>query len=930
MSDYIKGSEWRRWDLHIHTPGTMKYDHFAGATCEEKWDKYYTNISDYVGDGTDPTKSIAVIGITDYLSIDNYRKVVSDNRLPKSIELVLPNVEMRIQPMAADSPLNIHFIFDPRIVDSLESRFFCKLKFPYGDTTFSAARDELVRLGKKLNDKADDSAAYKLGISQFVPSLDSIKEVFEDLDLKSSTVIAVSNGNSDGASGITFLSSYCEIQGEPSQLTLFRQSVYRFSDIIFSAKPCDIAYFLGEKSDKPEVVINKCGSLKPCVHGSDAHTNSKIFEPDDKKYCWVKADPTFNGLRQIIYEPKERVRISTIKPETKADYHVIDHVEINDPGFQKIPIYFNDQLNCIIGGKSTGKSILLHNLALTIDKKQVDEKLKITNTSTKILPNIKTYWLDGAVSTTQIVDNEHKIVYIPQTYLNRLSDDKNEEVTEIDDIIQDIVLLDDKAREAYDTVEKAIKEFKPNLAKQIFDLVQIHGEIVKISNDKKELGTNSGILKEIEKLKLQREALSKELSLSEDDIKNYDDAVKRMQKAQQALEVIQKEIEYITALDTIVEAKTLALEFSTDTLVLIERAKTEALDAAVTSWRLSKENILKALNEKKNKTIQDSTESSKIEQELHDKIVGNEAIGKLNKSIQEEEAKLQNYNKLDVQEKSKVEILTRLLDSVVASVDSFYSWHTQYAEAINNNPDLKCSDLEFSVNIRFRSVAYCTTVKSIFDNRILKSRKDIIDIDKPEDCTLTNIRKLVMACLNSELPLVKNNTLETALRNIMDDWYNTTYSVKMDNDPIGLMSPGKKALVLLKLLINLAESKCPILIDQPEDDLDNRSVFDDLIPFIKEKKKERQIIVVTHNANVVLGGDAEEIIVANQNGNNAGNKEFRFEYRSGSIEDDLPVYDANGNVMNGILNKQGIQQHICDILEGGEKAFDLRKNKYHI
>jgi ABC-type lipoprotein export system ATPase subunit len=61
----------------------------------------------------------------------------------------------------------------------------------------------------------------------------------------------------------------------------------------------------------------------------------------------------------------------------------------------------------------------------------------------------------------------------------------------------------------------------------------------------------------------------------------------------------------------------------------------------------------------------------------------------------------------------------------------------------------------------------------------------------------------------------------------------------------------------------LANSKFPILIDQPEDDLDNRSIFNELIPFIREKKIERQFIIVTHNANVVLGGDAEEVIVAN-------------------------------------------------------------------
>ena len=172
--------------------------------------------------------------------------------------------------------------------------------------------------------------------------------------------------------------------------------------------------------------------------------------------------------------------------------------------------------------------------------------------------------------------------------------------------------------------------------------------------------------------------------------------------------------------------------------------------------------------------------------------------------------------------------------------------------------------------------------------------------------------------------------VESALREIFDDWYNIKYNVKMGEDNIDVMSPGKKALVLLKLLIDMAESKCPILIDQPEDDLDNRSVFDDLIPFIKKKKKDRQIIVVTHNANVVLGADADEIIVANQNGNNCPNKEYRFEYRTGAIEEDKPIIKDDGAIEDGILNKQGIQQHICDILEGGERAFELRKHKYHI
>lgn len=118
------------------------------------------------------------------------------------------------------------------------------------------------------------------------------------------------------------------------------------------------------------------------------------------------------------------------------------------------------------------------------------------------------------------------------------------------------------------------------------------------------------------------------------------------------------------------------------------------------------------------------------------------------------------------------------------------------------------------------------------------------------------------------------------------------------------------------------------MIDQPEDDLDNRSIYADLVQYLKQKKHERQIIVVTHNANVVVGSDAEEVVIANQDGQGAVNCSRRFEYRCGSIENVRPVCDEDGNVLPGILNQKGIQEQICDILEGGRTAFKLRSQKY--
>ena len=96
--------------------------------------------------------------------------------------------------------------------------------------------------------------------------------------------------------------------------------------------------------------------------------------------------------------------------------------------------------------------------------------------------------------------------------------------------------------------------------------------------------------------------------------------------------------------------------------------------------------------------------------------------------------------------------------------------------------------------------------------------------------------------------------------------------------------------------------------------------------FIKESKKRRQIIIVTHNANIALGADAEEIIVANQNGQGRENAKFKFEYRSGAIENNVVPDDDTG--VRPFLNRYSIQQHACQILDGGKEALEQRRRKY--
>ena len=181
--------------------------------------------------------------------------------------------------------------------------------------------------------------------------------------------------------------------------------------------------------------------------------------------------------------------------------------------------------------------------------------------------------------------------------------------------------------------------------------------------------------------------------------------------------------------------------------------------------------------------------------------------------------------------------------------------------------------------------------------------------------------------LKEKLPFKNGYNAKTFISNVLsNNWFKLEFNVDYENDKLNDMSPGKRSFVILKLILDFSNKTCPILIDQPEDNLDNRAIYNELVKYIREKKKERQIILVTHNPNIVVGADSEEVIVANQNGKNAPNDgAIQFQYVSGSLENSSPRITDNNVPM---LKRCGIREHVCDILEGGENAFRDRENKY--
>lgn len=923
MNSCIRGSEWRRWDLHVHTPETVKNNQYVGATTAEKWDNFYKAIDDYIGDGSDPVKNIAVIGITDYLSIENYLKVKKENRLPKTVKLILPNVELRIMPPSRNEPVNMHCIFNPEFVSNLEDRFFSRLEFRYGigDRKFNASRRQLIELGRLTkSDLADEDVAYKEGIDKFIISIDNLCSIFEsDRELRENTILIISNSSNDGASGV-----------DSSQMMLVRQNLYKITDMIFSGNPKDATFFLGMGVDTPEEIIKKYNTLKPCIHGSDAHSLEKIFEPDMQRYCWIKADPSFNGFKQIMYEPEARVRISSVMPETKPSYYVIESVEIHDNVFQKEKIVFNDKLNCIIGGKSTGKSLLLKNIAVAIDKKQAKKKLDTKFDESLLLKEVIVHWSDGSKSvlTDKLAqDDNHKIVYIPQTYLNRLTDNQ-EEKTEIDSIIKDILLQEEEFKNMDYAFNKSVKNQNQSISRKLFDLLQKHNDFMEAKNKLSEVGNLEGITKEIEKLDTEKEKLSKKVDLSVKDILEYEEKAQEHNSCQNLLsqnEYMRKQLE---ALTEVVEKVELPYFGDGSISNLLSEAQTKAIDAANKVWLQEKTDISKLLDETKDDLKAKKVELEKYLDSMEDKISSNKALKDITEKIKIQKAKLEEYNEKNKELQVLNDDYNKFKSAIIDDVMYYKILHDNYAQYSFQNANDNA--LDFSIETVLKVDRFKSFLNKNLDRRFMRTFENKLDFEI-EKLDISNFNKelldkIITLALSEELNFVKSTNAETFLKELLQDWYESLYRITMDDDSITEMSPGKKAIVLLKLLIQMADSTCPILIDQPEDDLDNRSIFNDLIPFIRKKKLDRQFIVVTHNANIVLGGDSEEVIVANRNGVKTPNENYAFEYLTGSIENDIAIDEKSSFV----LPQKSIQGHICEIMEGGQEAFNLRKNKYNM
>jgi len=340
------------------------------------------------------------------------------------------------------------------------------------------------------------------------------------------------------------------------------------------------------------------------------------------------------------------------------------------------------------------------------------------------------------------------------------------------------------------------------------------------------------------------------------------------------------------------------------------------------------EELIKLLNQVMNElegvksNLQPLANKSKQAQLLKEKM----------RMISEEKSKLLQIKSEQLTLKDMNEKFKNILNNVVENYAKIEALYIQCANELKSYSGVS-DELDISIQVRFNNNqlngqiesnrANKPSLKRLFPSMI--NSEDSFEYTYSREHHVRNLRKFLQAIMKGTLKMNLYGNPKQLAKAIFEDNFYLNFVISYQQDTLDLMSPGKKNLVVLKLLIELNNSEYPILIDQPEDDLDNRSIYDDLVQFILKKKGKRQIILVTHNPNVVVGTDSENTIVANQEGQTSGrtNKKYKFEYCNGAIEKSFINSSAKG-----ILFKKGIKEHICDILEGGEKAFKEREARY--
>lgn len=852
-----RGSEWRIWDLHFHTPSSYDYQDRS------------VNNQDIINILSE--NNVSVVAITDHHIID-IERIQDLQRLGKEKNIVvLPGIEFCSELGGTEA---IHFIgIFPETANL--------------NTIWTKIQGKCNLTQEEINSKGQERI------------LCSFKET-SSLIIELGGLVTIHAGKKSNS-----------IEGITNKLLVkqeFKQELLStYHPLLEVGKIEDV------ESYKSKVFPNIKFSL-PIIMCSDNHN---IREYATKEKMWIKADMTFEGLKQILFEPEERVRIQTAKPDEKDIYKVIDRIKLDEKGFWQGEIPLNSNLNTIIGGRSTGKSSLLKAIAAKHGSTDVPEKDFIKDH----LEGVFIQWKDGGKT------DGHEIEYFAQSYMHKIATEPEETNKLVKDIIRS-----KKEGELLNNYKIESEDISKRIRDSIYILFKDQDDISSIKKDLLEKGNKAGVIEQLKQLKSKASELQKNSAMTGEESTTFEEQTRHVQEkkklivnAENDLSILAKLLEDIPFASSFIDKYPfIKLSFARNQND-IEQYFNTLRQKYNEEWNRSIGSLMEATQKEKEKL---GSEVQNIEKEdIYKKglrvIEDNKELRDVNNKIKEEEEKLADINKQEQQLQQITNHQTEILQTVIDDHCSFKDKANEVCDILR----ISHGELGISVATDLHSSEMQDFLQSRLNQRGYERKNYVQDLlEEYNKNNKTHISNFLRELLSEDVLLKNwNNPRDVAIYFFTRNWYGLNFILSYQEDDFRQMSEGKQAFVILKLLLDFSDKKCPILIDQPEDSLDNRAIYKELVAYIKEKKKERQIILVSHNSNVVVSADAENIIVANQEGvNNKNENGVKFQYTNGALENTKQREEKD----KYILSSQGIREHICDILEGGRVAFEKREQKY--
>ena len=1014
--DYPKGSVWRKWDLHVHTPSSIIQEY--GGNNDDTWERF-------LGELESLPPEFKVLGINDYLFIDGYQRVREEKAQGRlaNIDLILPVIELRLDKFGGTnshlSKVNYHIIFSDEIDPAtIQSQFINALSSHYHLTPiyeslqpqWSAVptRESLADLGQKIINSVPEERREQFG----QPLIEGFNNITFNLD----DVLGILSRSS------YFRGKFLTAVGKTEwwNIKWNDHSIADKKNIINNAHFVFISAETVSDCQKARRQLSTSGVNDRLLDCSDAHRFSDASYKDriGKCYTWIKADPTFRGLTLAFYEPDTRIFLGDVPPKVQVvDGNRTKYIRsvrirkkpgsaLDEVWYGDVELELNHDMVAIIGNKGTGKSALSEVIGLLGNTRNDDHfsflcsqrfRTPAYNRSEHFEATLM--WESGTeevISLDAAADhNRNELVkYIPQGFFDEICNEiATGEETSFDKELKKVIfshvepadrlgqstldgLLAYRTSQTYDAIQilqsqlHEINEEIIGLEKQLEEAYRLQLEnAVQMNTRELEAHDQSKpgevakpeeqlrqgmfeISREIEAAKRQRALLSARLTSSQRTKEEKALLISRADRVLQQIENFKKQYEIFKE-GSATELEYLGIRF--EEVVRLE-LRTDPIKTRRSQAEESRIVAAEQCDPKNPNSV--AFRVSEIDQKIRDlqtrldephrkyqayqtalrewtekraEIVGDEntsgSLEYYKKRIKDIESAPERLN---IAKERRLELVGKIYRSISKLAGTYRELYAPVQQFIDAYPVAEgVFQMEFGVsivNVDFHRKFFDWIGRNVVGSfyGAVEGDKKLRDILARHDF---NNEPGVIAFLNDIMDhlmydkrdadnpqpvkiggqLRKDRTVISLYDYIFSlDYLRPRYVLKLGGKELGQLSPGERGILLLAFYLLIDKDNIPLVIDQPEENLDNQTLYEFLVNCIKDAKKRRQIIIVTHNPNLAVVCDAEQIVCCSID-KVQGN---RIEYESGSIE-------------NPTINKR-----IVDILEGTKPAFDNRKLKY--